>query len=119
MKTLIIHDGTKRTKDCIQNFTPDFDFIFLECDFAESADTALVWLQKKEFQQIIIAGESVDEREIKEGDFVPYNFLKEIAKLNFPKTRILLVSPDNDFINKGKLTAGYFKVDTESHLLRE
>ena len=119
METLIIHDGTERTKDCLQNFTPDFDFIFLECDFAESADTALGWLQKKEFQQIIIAGESVDVREIKEGDFIPYNFLKEISKLNYPKTRMLLVSPDSDFVNKGRLIADFFKVHTESHLLRK
>jgi hypothetical protein len=116
MEILIIHDGTKRTLDCLKNFAPDFDFDLLECEFAEAAET---WLRKKAFQQIIITGESVDKRIIKEGDFVPYDFLKEISKLDFPKTRMFLVSPDNDFLNKGKLIADYFKVQAESHLLRE
>ena len=118
MKILIIHDGTKRTLDCLKNFAPDFDFDLLECDFAESVEAAETWLRKKAFQQIIIIGESVDMREVERTDFIPYNILPDILRLGLPKTRILLVSPDEDFLNKGEYLAQGKGLNIERHVVR-
>ena len=118
MKILIIHDGTKRTIESLKNFAPDFDFDLLECDFAESAEAAETWLRKKAFQQIIITGERVDVREVERTDFVPYNILPILSRLAVPKVRILLVSPDEDFLNEGQYLAQGNDLKIERHVVR-
>ncbi|MBP6856721.1 MAG: hypothetical protein KBC42_00035 [Candidatus Pacebacteria bacterium] len=118
MKILIIHDGTKRTLDCLKNFAPDFDFDLLECDFAESVEAAETWLRKKAFQQIIIIGESVDMREVERTYYIPYNILPVLSRLAVPKVRILLVSPDEDFLNEGEYLAQGKGLNIERHVVR-
>lgn len=119
MKILIIHDGTQRTRDCLKSFTPDFDLELPLCDFVESSESAKNLIEKKVFQQILIAGESIDKRDITKNKFIPYDFLMEIANLDLHGAKIILVSPDKDFLNKGKLIAGAKELPIESVLIQE
>lgn len=113
MEILIVYDDTQRTLDSLERFNPDFDFELLLCRFATSGTCALEMIQKHNFEYIIIAGQSVDNREdMSTESFVPYNFLYDLRQINLPTTQIYLVSPDKDFLNKGKYLAEICNIKT-------
>ncbi len=115
MRILVIYDDTQETLKFLERFTPDFDLELLECTFATTEKSALEQIESKTFEQIIIAGQSIDKRNVNEEHFIPYNFLKSLSRYSLSNTRILLVSVDHDFLNKAMYVADGVKIDIERY----
>lgn len=118
MNILVIYDDTERAHACLTRFTPDYDFELLECDISSNDESVIKFLSSKTiYGQIIIGGESVDKRNMTKNKFVPYTALKMIKDtvVDISTTKITLVSPDHDFLNKGKYIADGLNLTVETH----
>lgn len=118
MNILVIYDDTQRILDSLDNFKPDFDFELLECKFATSEGEAKELIGEYSFEHIIIAGNTIDKMDLSAESFVPYNFLEYLRQYDLVNTHIHLVSPDNDFLNKGEYLGRGLKISVKKHLVK-
>ena len=89
----------------------------LECKFATSESEAKELIGKYSFEHIIIAGNTIDKMDLKVESFVPYNFLEYLRQYDLVNTQIHLVSPDNDFLNKGEYLGRGLNIAVKKHLV--